>query len=60
MNVGYFSIQHSDAESFVDWDLLESMEPEIETEYVRLVHFSSVLPILMDGRRQISVIKLPK
>ncbi|MRS04645.1 pyruvate, phosphate dikinase, partial [bacterium] len=56
MNVGYFSVQHRDKSTILDWDLLSSQEVVERRKYVTHVQFRKNLTIKMDGKKRISVI----
>jgi hypothetical protein len=56
MNVGYFSIQHNVATSFIQWDELKNQELIEETGFVKHVRFKKPVCIMMDGKKRISII----
>lgn len=56
MNVGYFSIQHDSASSFIKWDMLYEQELIEETGFVKHIRFANPICIMMDGKRRISII----
>jgi hypothetical protein len=56
MNVGYFSVQHRDRNTVLDWDLLSRQEVVSRRKYVTHVQFNKSLTVRMDGRKRISVI----
>ncbi len=56
MNVGYFSIQHSSPNDFVNWDVLNNQEVIEETKYFKHVRFKNPFSIVMDGKKRISLI----
>ena len=56
MNVGYFSIQHHDKNTILDWDRLKKQKVAGKGQYVRHVRFRNNLTVKMDGRKRISVI----
>lgn len=56
MNVGYFSVQHRDKSTILDWDLLRSQEIVGRKQYVTHVRFRNSLTVKMDGKKRISVI----
>ena len=60
MNVGYFAIQNSSENSFVNKELLNKQNTVHEYEYVKHIEFNSPLHILMDGKKQIAVISVQK
>lgn len=57
MNVGYFSIPHESATSFINMDLLYSQEVIRNTGFIRHVRFEKPLEILMDGRKRQALIR---
>ncbi len=56
MNVGYFSVKSNLATSFVNEDILNQQELVEHVHYFKHVRFAKPLEILMDGKKQISVI----
>ncbi|RXQ96759.1 response regulator [Ancylomarina salipaludis] len=56
MNVGYFSVKSNLATSFVKEDILNQQELVEHVHYFKHVRFAEPLEILMDGKKQISVI----
>ena len=58
--VGYFTINTYTGNGIFRQDILDAMPAIEETEYVRHVRFSSSLKILMDGKKQLGVVQLPK
>ena len=56
MNVGYFSVQHRDKSTILDWDLLSSQKVVERKKNVAHVQFRNNLTIKMDGKKRISVI----
>ncbi len=56
MNVGYFSVQHRDKNTILDWELLGRQKVVARRKYVSRVQFDSNLTVKMDGRKRISVI----
>jgi hypothetical protein len=57
MNVGYFSIQHSNSRHFIRWEILEKQKIIYESEFVRCVRFSEPLRVKMDGKKRIAIIE---
>ncbi len=57
MNVGYFSIPHNAATSFIDMDLLYKQETIRQTGYIRHVRFETPLEVNMDGRKRLAMIQ---
>ena len=58
MNVGYFSVQQGLGRNFIDYEMLDKMEAEHETEFFRHINFDRLLNIKMDGKKGIAVIKV--
>jgi hypothetical protein len=58
MNVGYFSVQQGLGRNFIDYEMLDKMEAEHETEFFRHIKFDRLLNIKMDGKKGIAVIKI--
>jgi len=56
MNVGYFSIQHNDRGSILNWDILKKQKVIREGRHVTHVQFDNALTVKMDGKKRISVI----
>jgi len=56
MNVGYFSIQHNVATSFIQWDELSKQELIEESSFVKHIRFKEPVCIMMDGKKRISII----
>lgn len=56
MNVGYFSVKNNNEQNFVNMEILEQQEVIEETEYFKHVRFKEPLEIMMDGKKQTSVI----
>lgn len=56
MKVGYFAIPYDSGDSFINFRLLAGQEVMEEMKYARLVRFADPLTILMDGKRQTSLI----
>jgi hypothetical protein len=56
MNIGYFSVQHTSATDFVNWEMLENLEVVNQTNFFRHVRFDKPLTILMDGKHKTSAI----
>ncbi len=57
MNIGYFSIQHSSRNEFIDWSEISRQKTITETRFLKHVSFPEPLNIVMDGKKQISVIQ---
>jgi hypothetical protein len=56
MNVGYFSVQHSNERDILAWDLLLSQKIMNQTKYIKHVRFNKEITVRMDGKKRISVI----
>ncbi|MFC2112715.1 PEP/pyruvate-binding domain-containing protein [Bacteroidota bacterium] len=56
MNVGYLSIQHDSDTDFIDWEKINMQKVVSEHKYIKHVEFEDPLTIIMDGRKQTSVI----
>jgi hypothetical protein len=56
MNVGYFSVQHRDKNTILDWELLGRQTVVNRGKYVTHVRFNNNLTVKMDGRKRMSVI----
>ena len=57
-NVGYLTIRNNDPGK-IDWDWLESLEPEKEVGATRHIKLKVPLRILLDGRKGNAVILKP-
>jgi len=55
-NVGYFSVQPEMSNSFINYDILNSMEVVNKTKYFKHVRFEKPVVIKMDGKKRIAVI----
>jgi hypothetical protein len=58
MNVGYFSVQQGFGRNFIDYETLDKMKAENETEFFRHIKFDRLLNIKMDGKKGIAAIKI--
>ena len=56
MNVGYFSVKSNTEYNFVNVEVLEQQELVEQVHYFKHVRFKEPLEILMDGKKQTSVI----
>jgi hypothetical protein len=56
MNVGYFSVQHNQKNSVINWDILKSQRIIEQGKYVKHIQFNNSLIVKMDGKKRISVI----
>lgn len=57
--VGYFTIDARRESGFVDYELLDSMPAEYESENIRIVRFDSQLPIGINGMKGEGVVLKP-
>ncbi|WP_430810840.1 MULTISPECIES: PEP/pyruvate-binding domain-containing protein [unclassified Carboxylicivirga] len=60
MQVGYCSVVRSEAESFINWELLKQGHEVERSTYFRHVRFDRPLSIRMDGKRRKAVVTLPE
>jgi len=58
-SIAYLTINSTSKYNFFDWDWLNSIKPDSETEYVRHVRLEKPLNILVDGRNGKAVIVKP-
>jgi hypothetical protein len=56
MNVGYFSIKSNSDYNFVNMEVLDKQEKIEQIHYFKHVRFKEPLEVLMDGKKQTSVI----
>jgi DNA-binding NarL/FixJ family response regulator len=56
MNVGYFSVRGNSEQSFVNMEVLGKQKLVEQIHYFRHIRFDEPLEILMDGKKQASVI----
>jgi hypothetical protein len=56
MNVGYFSVQHSNHNSILNWDILKRQKIIKQGKYVTHIQFENNLTVKMDGKKRLSVI----
>lgn len=56
MHIGYFAVPYEQEDSFINFAVLRQQEVVEELTYARHVRFALPLTILMDGKRQISLI----
>lgn len=54
--IGYLYINHNDKESFLNWSFLEKQKVIEETEYLKHIVLDEPLKIVLNGRKQKSVI----
>ncbi len=57
MDVGYFAVQESSSVNFIQWEMLENIEPVSRTKYFRHIHFDAPLNVMMDGKKRIALIE---
>ena len=58
-SVGYFTVQDTAKEAFMDWQWLRNQSPEKEMTFTRLYHFDKPVVIKMDGTANRGVIYKP-
>jgi len=56
MNVGYFSVNHTNPEEFLDWDILRAQKSIYKGRFFRHIRFDKSVFIRMDGKQRIAVI----
>ncbi|MFO7575764.1 MAG: PEP/pyruvate-binding domain-containing protein [Bacteroidales bacterium] len=56
MNVGYFSVNHTNNEEFIEWDLLREQKAIYTGRFFRHIRFDKPVFIRMDGKQRIAVI----
>ena len=56
MNIGYFSVLHSNKESFINYPLLERQRLIEKTRFFKHVRFQKPLKIIMDGKKREAII----
>ena len=59
LGVGYFTVDPSVGQGFIDWDWLASQEAVLETRFLRRVCVSEPLDVRLDGRTRRGVIFKP-
>lgn len=59
LNIGYFTVNPHEADSFVDWSWLADQPAEEESGWVRHLRFDAPLIVKMDGKRNAGVILKP-
>jgi hypothetical protein len=57
LNVGYFSIDHSEPEEFIDWNRLKKQDLIKKGKFFKHYRFKNNLIIKMDGKKRIAVIE---
>ncbi|MBT3221901.1 MAG: hypothetical protein HN348_22735 [Proteobacteria bacterium] len=60
LGIGYLTIGADSEGASIDWRQLENIEPEADLGFVRHVHLSSPLEVLLDGKDGRGVVLLPK
>lgn len=58
--VGYFSINPYINDGMFNQDWLDAQPAEVETAYLRHVHFDKPITVIMNGKKKIGVIMLPE
>ncbi len=59
MGVGYFTIDGTDDDNWLDSDYLSALEPTYESEFLRVVRFDEQLPIAINGPRGYGIVLKP-
>jgi hypothetical protein len=59
LNIGYFTVNPHEPDSFVDWSWLAEQPAEEESGWVRHLRFDAPLIVKMDGKRNAGVILKP-
>jgi hypothetical protein len=59
MGVGYFTIDGTDDDNWLDSDYLSAIEPTYESEFLRVVRFDEQLPIAINGPRGYGIVLKP-
>ncbi|MBI4351318.1 MAG: histidine kinase [Elusimicrobia bacterium] len=49
LGIGYFTINETGPESFIDWDRIKALKPAEELSYIRHLRFDAPLDIRIDG-----------
>ncbi len=57
MNIGYLTVHQSNGRDFINWDWLKEIKPSERTEHFIHLSLDCPVPVLMDGRQGISLIK---
>lgn len=52
MNIGYFAIENTDADNFIDWDIMHKQAVVETTEYFVHVQFEKNLCVYMQGKER--------
>ncbi len=58
--IGYFNIRHFRQGDFIDWEWLDNLPAENETQFVRHVRLDKPVEILINGRERKGVILKPR
>ncbi len=58
--VGYFTINYKDDNSFVDWDWLLSQKPIEQLEFTKLIQFDKPIIVKMNGHQSKGIILKPE
>lgn len=58
--IGYFTVNRSTKNGFVDWDWLSSQDVEDQGKYIRHLRFEKPLTVVMDGHKNQGIIIKPK
>ncbi len=58
MNVGFFSVQHSNSDHILKWNILEKQKTILEKKYLKHIEFKNNLIIKMDGKQRIAAIEI--
>jgi hypothetical protein len=59
-SVGYFTIQSSDKNGFIDWEWLKNQVAIQETEFVRLLRFTEPISIQLSGHTNRGIVIKPE
>jgi len=59
LGVSYFTVSHADPASEIDWEWLDSLPAEEETDYLRQVRLESPLTVAVDGRKGAGAVLKP-
>ncbi|NOZ60848.1 MAG: hypothetical protein GXO74_04130 [Calditrichaeota bacterium] len=58
--IGYFNVRQFRKDSFIDWNWLDSLPAENETDFVRHIRLDAPMEIRIDGRSRKGVILKPE
>ncbi len=56
MNIGYFAIEHTNEENFINWDILKRQKVVEQTEFFVHVQFDKNLCVYMQGKERTATI----